>query len=77
MVCCTYFNIKEVGCRCFGPSVWAFIFWLQFWLHFQILGEFLFIFLVPLVPAKIFQDRLTLAGKVRGSTLRCFTWSKH
>ncbi len=26
------------------------IFWLQFWLHFQILGEFLFNILVTLAP---------------------------
>jgi hypothetical protein len=49
MVCCTYFNNeKELGADVFGLSIRAWIFWLQFGLHFQILGKFLFNFLVTL-----------------------------
>ncbi len=49
MVCCTYFNNQnELGVDVFGLSILAWIFWLQFGLHFQILGELLFNFLVTL-----------------------------
>jgi len=49
MDCGTYFNKqKELRVYVFGLSIRAWIFWLQFGLHFQILGKFLFNFLVTL-----------------------------
>ncbi len=49
MVCCTYFNDqKDFGVDVLDFQFLAWIFWLQFGLHFQILGEFLFNFLVTI-----------------------------
>jgi hypothetical protein len=62
-------TLKAVGCRCLGLSIWALIFWLQFWLHLQILGKFLFNFLVTLVLASPSSIRIGLKGKL--------VWDKH
>ncbi len=39
-VCCTYFNIQKQFDAYFQLSLWAFVIWLQFGLHFQKLGNF-------------------------------------
>jgi len=48
------FTLKAVVCWGFGLSIWAMIYWLQFWLHFQILGEFLLNFVVTLLLRYVF-----------------------